>query len=132
MVAQIAQSAPDLTISAIGGVCSSTDAIEHMLVGGSTVQSCTGPMLQGFDMVQELIEGTEAFLDQHGFDSVADIVGKSLPYFTTHHHLVDLQEEKRRARAAAKAAANEVNKDTDWGKGDIQDQTTNLVSNEES
>ena len=35
-------SLPDLTISAIGGVCSSTDAIEHMLVGGSTVQSCTG------------------------------------------------------------------------------------------
>jgi len=132
MVAQIAQAAPDLTISGIGGVCTSGDAIEHMLVGARTVQSCTGPMLQGFGMVEELIEGTEAFMDQHGFNSLDEVIGKSLPYFTTHHHLVNLQEEKRRAREAAKAAANQVNRDTDWGTGNIQDQTKNLVSNEDA
>ena len=130
MVAEIALASPDLTISGMGGVCTSGDAIEHMLVGARTVQSCTGPMLQGFDMVQELIEGTEAFMEQHGFESLDEVIGKSLPYFTTHHHLVDLQAEKRRARAAAKAAANQVNRDKDWGEGDIKDQTTNLVSNE--
>jgi dihydroorotate dehydrogenase len=130
MVAEIAQAAPGFSISGIGGVTCAVDAIEHMLVGARTVQSCTGPMLQGFDMVTELIEGTEAFMDQHGFETVDDFIGKSLPYFTTHHHLVELQAEKRAAREAAKALATTVNKDTDWGKSDIKDQTKNLVSNE--
>ncbi len=134
MVAEIAQAMPGFSISGIGGVTCSTDAIEHLLVGANTVQSCTGPMLQGFDMVSELIEGTEAFMEQHGFDQVEDFIGASLPHFTTHQHLVELQAEKRAAREAAKAAAasGEVNRDTDWGKGNITDQTKNLVSNEES
>ena len=130
MVSEIARALPGFTISGIGGVTNANSAIEHMLVGAHTVQSCTGPMLQGFDMVKEMIEGTEAFLDQHGFDNVSEIVGKSLPYLTTHHHLVDLQAEKRAARAAKKAAANAVNKDSDWGQTKITDQTSNLTSNE--
>lgn len=125
MVAQIAQAAPGFSISGIGGVTSSTDAIEHILVGASTVQSCTGPMLQGMKMVSELIEGTEAFLDEHGFDSISDIVGKSLPFFTTHHHLVELQQEKRRRKEAEKRF-----RDSQWGEGDFTRETTKLVSNE--
>jgi len=130
MVAEIAMELPGFSVSGIGGVTSSTDAIEHLLVGANTVQSCTGPMLQGFGMVTELIEGTEAFMEQHGFEKLEDFIGASLPYFTTHHHLVDLQAEKRAARAAKKAEASQVNRDTDWGRGDIKDQTRNLVSNE--
>ncbi len=131
MVAQIARALPDFSISGIGGVTCAKDAIEHLLVGANTVQSCTGPMLQGFDMVHELIEGTEAFLEQHGFATVQDAVGQSLPFFTTHHHLVELQAEKRAKRLAAQEAkTDQVNKDTDWGKGEITDQTRNLVSNE--
>ena len=130
MVSEIARALPGFTISGIGGVTNANSAIEHMLVGAHTVQSCTGPMLQGFDMVKEMIEGTEAFLDQHGFDNVSEIIGKSLPYLTTHHHLVDLQAEKRAARAAKKAAADAVNKDADWGQTKITAQTSNLTSNE--
>jgi dihydropyrimidine dehydrogenase (NADP+) len=117
----------------IGGVVDSASAIEHMLVGASTVQSCTGPMLQGFGMVQEMIEGTEAFMEQHGFERVEDMVGKALPAFTTHHHLVDLQADKRARRAAAKAAKEAkaaVNRDSDWGNTGITEQTSNLTSNE--
>ncbi len=132
MVAEIAAALPGFSISGIGGVTSSVDAIEHLLVGANTVQSCTGPMLQGFDMVGELIEGTEAFMEQHGFEHVEDFIGAALPHFTTHHHLVELQAEKRARKAAAKAAAEgQVNRDTDWGQGNITDQTKNLVSNEE-
>ena len=48
-----------------------------------------------------------------------------------HHHLVELQAEKRAKRLAAQEAkTDQVNKDTDWGKGEITDQTRNLVSNE--
>ena len=131
MVAEIARELPGFSISGIGGVVDANSAVEHMLVGANTVQSCTGPMLQGFDMVKEMIDGTEAFLDQHGFSEVSEIVGKSLPFLTTHHHLVDLQAEKRARRAAQKASAEAaVNKDSDWGtKAKITDQTSKLSSN---
>jgi dihydroorotate dehydrogenase len=125
MVAEIARAAPGFSISGIGGVVDAQSAIEFMLCGANTVQSCTGPMLQGFGMVSEMIEGTEAFLEKHGFDSVGDIVGHSLPFFTTHHHLVELQTARKAAKAAARS-----NKDTEWGKSDIAADTANLTSNE--
>ena len=43
MVSEIARQVPDLSISGIGGVTCSADAIEHMLVGASTVQSARDP-----------------------------------------------------------------------------------------
>ena len=125
MVSELARWNPDMDISAMGGVTNSNDAFEHILVGGSTVQVCTGAMLQGFDMVSELQEGLEAHLDKHGFESLRDAVGHSLQYFTTHHHLVELQAAKRALKAAAMA-----NKDTEWGKGRVQDETAALTSNE--
>lgn len=125
MVAEIAQSQPGITISGIGGVTTANDAIEHMLLGARTVQSCTGPMLQGFGMVTELIEGTLAFMEQHGFETLDEMIGISLPYLTTHHHLVELQRAKKAEREARRAA-----RDNDWGKGDVKDETDALVSNE--
>jgi len=125
MVAELAQSNSEMAISAIGGVTNSTDAFEHILVGGSTVQVCTGAMLQGFGMVTELCEGLEAHLERHEFANLRAAVGHSLQHFTTHHHLVELQAEKKALKAAAMA-----NKDTEWGKGSVQDQTSSLTSNE--
>lgn len=123
MVAELAQSNRDMPISAIGGVTNSTDAFEHILVGGSTVQVCTGAMLQGFDMVSELSDGVLALLEQHGFSDLQSAVGHSLQYFTTHHDLVEKQAEKRALKAAAMA-----NRDTEWGKGRVQDETQALTS----
>ena len=97
----------------------------------SVTSVCTGPMLQGFEMVEELISGLNARLDQHGFAAVADAVGKSLPFFTTHHHLVELQEEKRARQAAAqaaKAAKARSEQDTEWGKGKFEDEAAALTS----
>jgi dihydropyrimidine dehydrogenase (NADP+) len=125
MVAEIARAAPDFSISGIGGVTCSTDAIEHLLVGANTVQSCTGPMLQGMGMVEELIEGVEAFMDQHGFDSLDQVVGKSLVHFTTHQHLVEMQQQKRRKKEAEKRF-----RDSQWGDGDFTSEAAKLVSGE--
>jgi dihydroorotate dehydrogenase subfamily 1 len=127
MVAEIAMDQPDFTISGIGGVTNSVDAFEHVLCGASTVQSCTGPMLQGFEMVSELIEGMEKLLDQHGFPNLRAAVGHSLQYYSTHHHLVELQAEKK-----ARKAAELANRDTSWGKGDVRQEVSQLTSNEPS
>src|SRR5256714_10733603 len=63
MVSQLALSMPkEVSISGIGGVETSRDAIEFMLLGASTVQICTGVMLQGVKMVDELQDGLAKFM----------------------------------------------------------------------
>src|SRR5690242_4263585 len=84
MVSQLALAiSEDVSISGIGGIENSHDALEFMLLGASTVQICTGVMLQGVKMVEELKDGVEKFLVDKGFESVQEMVGKSLPYFST-------------------------------------------------
>src|SRR5439155_20990544 len=94
MVSQLGLALPkETTISGIGGVERSHDAIEFMLLGASTVQICTGVMLQGVKMVDELRDGLAKFMTDKGFNSVQEIVGKSLPYFSTHMDLVSRTKE---------------------------------------
>jgi len=97
------------------------DAIMFLLVGASTVQVCTGAMLQGYEMITKLNDGLAAFMEKKGFSSVSEIVGQSLPYFTTHADLVERQ------RAAKRAKAGEANRDGMW-KGDIAKETDSLVT----
>ncbi len=48
MVSQLALGLPDeISISGIGGIENSHDALEFVLLGSSTVQICTGVMLHG-------------------------------------------------------------------------------------
>ena len=56
-------------------------------------QVCTGVMLHGYPMVKRLCGELQTFMARHGFDSIADFRGASLPYFTTHQQLVALQRE---------------------------------------
>lgn len=111
----------NISISGMGGVEKSSDAIEFLLLGSHTVQSCTGPMLQGYKMVHELKAGLEAFMTKHNFNKVEDFVGHSLQYFTTHAHLNELKQ--------GKFDSKEVAKDTQWSGEDIDKQTNNMASN---
>lgn len=114
-------------ISGIGGVSSPTDAIEFLLMGATTVQVCTGAMLQGLGMVEGMKSALAGFMAQHGFASVEEFVGKSVPYFTTHHQLVTLQAEKRAEKQAARASADKF-----WGERDLAEETAQMTSNEGS
>jgi dihydroorotate dehydrogenase subfamily 1 len=123
MVSEMAIDNREMQISGIGGVTKANDAIEFLLLGASTVQVCTGAMLQGHSMVQELIEGLDAFMEEKGFTTVREFVGTSLQYFTTHHQLVERQREAKRAKAGQR------NRDLDWGEDNLADMTTNLTTN---
>ncbi len=125
MVKELALGLPNFAISGMGGVTQSWDAIEHLLVGASTVQCCTGPMIYGIKMVAELKQGLSDFMQKHDFETVQDIVGKSLPYFSTHKHLVELQTAKREEKKNARAS-----RDMSWGERDIEKETADLTSNE--
>jgi dihydroorotate dehydrogenase subfamily 1 len=124
MVSQLALALPkEVSISGIGGIENSHDAIEFMLLGAATVQICTGVMLQGVKMVDELQEGLAKFITDKGFNSVQEIVGKSLPYFSTHMDLVKKMKEAKRHKAG------EAARDNEWAQKDITEKTAELTSN---
>jgi len=124
MVSQLALGLPkEASISGIGGVETAHDAIEFMLLGASTVQVCTGVMLQGVKMVDELQDGLAKFMTDKGFNSVQEIVGKSLPYFSTHMELVARMKEAKRHKAG------EAARDNEWAQKDITEKTAELTSN---
>jgi hypothetical protein len=62
------------------------------------------------------------------FTNIREFIGKSLPYFTTHHDLVDRQKAARDAKEAARATKNTA-KDVETWKGDIASETSTLVTN---
>lgn len=100
MVSQLALSLPkEVSISGIGGIENSHDALEFILLGASTVQLCTGVMLHGVKIIDELKEGLAKFMTDKEFNSVQEIVGKSIPYFSTHMDLVERMRAAKRHRA---------------------------------
>ncbi len=120
-VMEIARSCPGTPVSGMGGVETAEDAAQFFLVGASTVQVCTGAMLQGYEMIEGLCSGLSQFMDRKGFKSVKDMVGLALPHFTTH---ADLNE---RQAAAKREHARKTGRDTMW-KGDIARETDTLVT----
>ncbi|HLA13126.1 MAG TPA: NAD-dependent dihydropyrimidine dehydrogenase subunit PreA [Pyrinomonadaceae bacterium] len=124
MVSQLALGLPkEVSISGIGGIQNSHDALEFMLLGASTVQICTGVMLHGVKMIDELKEGTEKFMRDKGFNSLEEIIGQSLQYFSTHMDLV------QKMKAAKRSKAGEASRDNEWAQKDITEKTAELTSN---
>ncbi|MDW4498422.1 NAD-dependent dihydropyrimidine dehydrogenase subunit PreA [Sulfitobacter sp. D35] len=84
MVAEIARS-PDLSdmpISGIGGITTWRDAAEFMALGAGNVQVCTAAMTYGFRIVKEMISGLGEYMDEKGFASVDELVGRAVPNVT--------------------------------------------------
>ncbi|MBX3295172.1 MAG: NAD-dependent dihydropyrimidine dehydrogenase subunit PreA [Acidobacteria bacterium] len=83
MVSELARDAEfTIPISGIGGISSWRDAVEFMLLGAGNVQVCTAVMHYGYRIVEDMIDGLNNYLDEKGFASVNDIIGKSVPRVT--------------------------------------------------
>jgi len=89
MVAEIARSpeTAGLPISGIGGVGSWRDALDFMALGAGTVQVCTAAMVHGFKIVQEMASGLSNYMDEMGFTSIDQIVGRAVPTVTDWRYL---------------------------------------------
>jgi len=120
-VMECARACPGVPISGMGGVETAEDAVQFLLVGASTVQICTGAMLHGYGMIEGLVKDLEAFLEAREMASVSELVGLSLPYFTTHADLVARQKQAKREKAG------QSNRDEMW-QGDIARETDSLVT----
>ena len=68
-----------LPISGIGGVENWRDAVEFILLGASTVQVCTAVMHYGFGIIREIIPGIESYMNEKGFATIDQMVGRALP-----------------------------------------------------
>lgn len=121
-VMEIARASPGVEISGIGGIETGEDCVQFMLLGSSTVQVCTGAMLQGYKMVSKLEQGVKEFMQQHGFAHLRDFVGRSLDAFTTH---ADLVQRQAAARAGMRGQSN---RDAETWKGDIAAETDKLTA----
>ncbi|HWB20222.1 MAG TPA: NAD-dependent dihydropyrimidine dehydrogenase subunit PreA [Phycisphaerales bacterium] len=134
MVMEVAQlihgEFPEASLSAIGGIETGEDAAQFLLLGANTAQVCTGVMIHGYTLIHDLCVGLLAFMDRHGFKSIEEFRGKSLPYFTTHADLVTRQATAKSAAKAKVAADGVVKKDTDWSGERFVEQSNKLVSNQ--
>ena len=68
-----------LPISGMGGISDWRDAAEFLLLGATSLQVCTAVMHYGYRIIEDLCDGLSNWMDSHGFASVADVRGKSLP-----------------------------------------------------
>jgi dihydroorotate dehydrogenase subfamily 1 len=125
-VMEVARANPGVAISGLGGIETGFDAAQFFLLGASTVQICTGAMLRGYEIIDELKAELAKFMTDHGFARLHDFIGKSLPFFTSHHDLVDRQKSVRDAKEAARSRSG---RDAETWNGEIAKETSTLVTN---
>ncbi|MFZ5471982.1 MAG: NAD-dependent dihydropyrimidine dehydrogenase subunit PreA [Myxococcota bacterium] len=121
-VMEIARAIPGVPISGMGGIETGFDAAQFFLLGAHTVQVCTGAMLQGYEVISKMKEELLKVMTDHKLETISQMVGKSLPYFSTHFDLVERQK-------AAKAAKVGGGKDAETWKGEIKKETESLSGN---
>jgi len=114
------------TLSGIGGVETGSDAAEFILLGSDTVQVCTGVMVHGYPLVQNLCAELQQFMQEHDFKSIDEFRGASLPFFTTHTNLVKLQKEALQRKKKARLG---LGSDADWTGDGFTSETESMVSN---
>ncbi|MDF2765822.1 MAG: dihydroorotate dehydrogenase family protein [Rhodospirillales bacterium] len=89
MVAEIARDPKTrgLPISGIGGIATWRDAAEFMALGAGTVQVCTAAMHYGFKIVDDMIDGLSNWMDEKGYASLDQLVGRAVPNVTDWQYL---------------------------------------------
>lgn len=103
MLATISQDpvASKVPISGIGGISTWKEAVEFMLLGSTTVQVCTAVMKHGFRIVEDMCEGLNNWMDEKGFRTINDFIGKSVPTLTNwedldinYHIVAEINQDK--------------------------------------
>ncbi|MES2891596.1 MAG: NAD-dependent dihydropyrimidine dehydrogenase subunit PreA [Bacteroidota bacterium] len=88
-------------VSGIGGVSTWRDAVEFMLLGATNVQVCTAAMKHGFRIVEDMCDGMKNWMDEKGYATVDDFIGKSVEKIThwedldiNYHHIAKINQDK--------------------------------------
>ncbi len=89
MVSEIAraEATHGMPISGIGGVTTWRDAAEFISLGCGNVQVCTAAMTYGFKIIDELTAGLSEWMDEKGYTSVDQVIGRAVPNVTDWQYL---------------------------------------------
>lgn len=69
----------DAPLSGMGGIETWRDAAEFLAMGCGTIQVTTAVMQYGYRIIEDMISGLKAYLSEHGYQSVNEIIGKAIP-----------------------------------------------------
>ncbi len=75
----ISEASPGLSIpiAASGGVATGDDVVKLLLVGATTVETCTAIVMEGYEVVGKLLAGLERFMEEKGYDTLDEFRGKA-------------------------------------------------------
>ncbi|MGQ9609216.1 MAG: FAD-dependent oxidoreductase [bacterium] len=62
-------------ISGSGGVSNWQDVVKYILAGANTVQVCTAIIMNGYEIISDLLEGLKKYMDKKNYHSVDDFRG---------------------------------------------------------
>lgn len=82
--------AVDIPISAVGGVMSFKEIVEYIMLGATTVQSCTVVMWNGYSIITKILKDLENWMEQKGYQSLDEIRGIALPHIAPVEELAKL------------------------------------------
>jgi len=68
----------NLPISGMGGIYTWIDCVEYLLLGATTLQVTTAILQHGYLIVEDMIEGMQDYMLDHGYTSVHDFIGKAV------------------------------------------------------
>lgn len=68
----------DIPISAVGGVMSFHEIVEYIMLGATTVQTCTAVMWNGYPFITKMLNDLNDWMDKKGYNSFDDIRGIAL------------------------------------------------------
>jgi dihydroorotate dehydrogenase (fumarate) len=67
-----------IPISATGGATRWEDVIRYLLAGASNVQIASLIYMKGYDVVKDMLESTEEYLDRMGVESIHNLIGRAI------------------------------------------------------
>ncbi len=75
----ISQISPQIgiDIAGSGGVVSGEDAVKYLLSGAAAVQVCSAVVLNGYEVIAEIVAGIEQWMLRKGYDSIEEFRGKA-------------------------------------------------------
>ena len=81
-VAQVVQNV-NIPVCASGGISNWRDNVEMIMWGATLTSACTVLMWEGFEVIKEIVEGTERFMEEQGYSSYEEMRGLALQHLVT-------------------------------------------------
>ena len=66
-----------IDIAGSGGVMCGEDAVKYILAGAQAVQVCTVVVLNGYEVIRDIVGGLERWMDHKGYENLASFRGRA-------------------------------------------------------